>query len=246
MQTLCGNVRHGPEVSTSARRWTRSEGSRGGSPQLPAFGSEGQEEWERGGNKVSLGSGDELAILKLRMMCQHIPNRSWQGWIPRQAAKLSTCSRAPSDGRMATQRTTGRKCVRPPVISGERSLVKFASARLGQRAGLEPRRVAAVFVRRLSRPCGLLVSTEFGATNGRIFRSLPAGEPCIASDLEKVKVLQWDLNCSRQKDAEMQAAVSGVQRVARFQGSDGHREQVEPRVPETEKWTPSPKKFTNS
>ena len=48
------------------------------------------------------------------------------------------------------------------------------------------------------------------------------------------------------KDAEMQAAVSGVQRDARFQGSDGHRDQVEPRVPKIEKWTPSPKKFTNS
>ena len=76
-------------------------------------------------------------------------------WIPRHSEELLTSFRVCSDGRTAIHRTVGQRWP-SGSISGERILVKVASATLGRRAGLGPTMVLAIYVGHHGRSGALL------------------------------------------------------------------------------------------
>ena len=114
-------------------------------------------------------------------------------WIPRHCANLMTRFRQYSDGRTAIQRLIGRRWGRPMVVFGERILVKVAVARVARRAGLESAFIPAVHVGHHGRSGALMALTEHGAVKARSFKKVPESDRFVASKLEKLKGLPWNL-----------------------------------------------------
>ena len=98
-----------------------------------------------------------------------------------------------SDGRKAIQRLTGRRWGRPMVVFGERILVKVAVARAARRAGLESAFIPAVYVGHHGRSGALMALTEHGAVKARSFKKVPESDRFVASELENLKGLPWNL-----------------------------------------------------
>ena len=74
--------------------------------------------------------------------------------------------------------------------------MKVAVSRAGRRAGLESAFILAVFVGHHGRSGALMALTEHGAVNARSFKRLPESDRFVASELEKLKGLFWNLNGS--------------------------------------------------
>ena len=79
------------------------------------------------------------------------------------------------------------------VVFGERLLVKVAVSRAGRRAGLESAFIPAVYVEHHGRSGALMALTEHGAVKARSFKKVPESDRFIASELEKLKGLPWNL-----------------------------------------------------
>ena len=120
-----------------------------------------------------------------------------------------TRSKRYSDGKTATQRLTGRRWGRPMVVFGERILVKVAVSRAGRRAGLESAFTPAVYVGHHGRSGALMALTEHGAANARSFKGLPESDRFVASELEKLKGLPWNLNGSLEAERLDRPLVAG-------------------------------------
>ena len=82
------------------------------------------------------------------------------------------------------------------VVFGERLLVKVAVSRAGRRAGLESAFTPAVHVGHHGRSGALMALTGHGAVNARSSKRLPESDRFVASELEKLKGLPWNLNGS--------------------------------------------------
>ena len=82
------------------------------------------------------------------------------------------------------------------VVFGERILVKVAVSRAGRRAGLESAFTPAMYVEHHGRSGALMALTEHGAVNARSFKRLSESDRFVASELEKLKGLPWNLNGS--------------------------------------------------
>ena len=113
-----------------------------------------------------------------------------------------------SDGKTAIQRLTGRRWGRPMVF-GERILVKVAVSRAGRRAGLESAFTPAVYVGHHGRSGALMALTEHGAVKARSFKRLPESDRFVASELEKLKGLPWNLNSSLEAERLDRPLVAG-------------------------------------
>ena len=82
------------------------------------------------------------------------------------------------------------------VVFRERILVKVSVSRAGRRARLESAFILAVYVGHHGRSGALMALTEHGAVNARSFKILPESDRFVASELEKLKGLLWNLNGS--------------------------------------------------
>ena len=114
-------------------------------------------------------------------------------WIPRHCANLMTRFKQYSDGRTASQRLTGRRWGRSMVVFGKKILVKVAVARAARPAGLESTFIPAVYVGHHGRSGALMALTEHGAVKARSFKKVPESDRFVASELEKLKGLPWNL-----------------------------------------------------
>ena len=71
--------------------------------------------------------------------------------------------------------------------------MKVTASRAGRRAGLESAFTPAVCVGHHGRSEALMALTEHGAVNARSFKILPESDRFVASELEKLKGLPWNL-----------------------------------------------------
>ena len=85
-------------------------------------------------------------------------------------------------------------------------LVKVAVSRAGRRAGLF---TPAVYVGHHGRSGALMALTEHGAVNARSFKRLPESDRFVASELEKLKGLPWNLNGSLEAERLDRPLVAG-------------------------------------
>ena len=88
-------------------------------------------------------------------------------------------------------------------------MVKVAVSRAGRRAGLESAFTPAVYVGHHGRSGALMALTEHGAVNARSFKRLPESDRFVASELERLKGLPWNLNGSLEAERLDRPLVAG-------------------------------------